>query len=224
MDDLHIHFFGQGLFAGLVIAVPVGPISILCIQRTIKQGFIAGLISGLGASTGDALYAWMGAFGLSFIAAELIAYKIWLSLLGGLFLCFLGIKTFHDQPSVEIAQLVSPDLASVTHIRVHQYELFKNYITTLLLDLINPMTILPFLAILTSLHALHTDNISVNSSLGSLFVLGVFLSGIIWRSLLSLTAGYLRQHLSKRQSRRINQVTGLSIALFGFAYVCSIWH
>jgi threonine/homoserine/homoserine lactone efflux protein len=87
MSELEFSLLGQGLFIGLAIAVPVGPISILCIQRSIEKGLVSGVASGLGVSTSSAIYAFIGAFGLNLIAASLINQKIWFSLTGGVFLC-----------------------------------------------------------------------------------------------------------------------------------------
>ena len=91
---MEINFFLRGLIIGFSIAAPVGPIGVLCIRRTLAEGSTSGLISGLGAASADALYGAVAGFGLTFISNTLISQQIWLRLIGGVFLCYLGIKTF----------------------------------------------------------------------------------------------------------------------------------
>ena len=96
--------FLRGLVIGFSIAAPVGPIGVLCIRRTLAEGQMYGLVSGLGAATADALYGCVAAFGLTFISSFLIGYKLLLSLIGGLFLLYLGIKTLLSQPAEDAAK------------------------------------------------------------------------------------------------------------------------
>ena len=85
--------FLRGLILGFAIAAPVGPIGLLCIQRTLNNGRVTGLVSGLGAATADAIYGAIAAFGLSLLTAFLVQQQMWLGLAGGLFLCYLGVRT-----------------------------------------------------------------------------------------------------------------------------------
>src|SRR5690242_10283766 len=91
--------FLRGLVIGFSIAAPVGPIGVLCIRRTLADGQISGLVSGLGAATADAFYGCVAGFGLTFISSFLVGQKMWLSLFGGLFLLYLGIKTLLSKPA-----------------------------------------------------------------------------------------------------------------------------
>ncbi len=91
---MEISFFLKGVILGFSIAAPVGPIGILCIRRTLQFGRFSGLFSGLGAATADSIYAIIAAFGLTFVANFLMAGQFWLRLIGGIFLLYLGWKTF----------------------------------------------------------------------------------------------------------------------------------
>ena len=91
----------RGVIICFSIAAPVGPIGVLCIRRTLTEGRAAGLISGLGAASADAVYGCVAGFGLTFISTFLVAQQIWLRLIGGGFLVFLGIKTLLAQPATE---------------------------------------------------------------------------------------------------------------------------
>src|SRR6185295_15897800 len=85
------HFL-KGVAIGFTIAVPVGPVGVLCLKRSLRDGRLTGLVSGLGAAVADAIYGMVAAFGLTFITDELVAHRHALQLGGGAFLLFLGIK------------------------------------------------------------------------------------------------------------------------------------
>ena len=87
-------FLLRGLIIGFSIAAPVGPIGVLCIRRTLAEGRASGLASGLGAATADAIYGCIAGFGLTFISSMLISQQVWLRLIGGVFLCYLGLRPF----------------------------------------------------------------------------------------------------------------------------------
>jgi len=89
---MDLPFLLRGLIIGFSIAAPVGPIGVLCIQRTLAEGRIVGLISGLGAASADAVYGLIAAFGLTFISNFLLARQGWVRLVGGAYLCYLGVR------------------------------------------------------------------------------------------------------------------------------------
>jgi len=89
----------KGLLIGFSIAAPVGPIGVLCIRRTLAEGRLVGLVTGLGAATADAFYGFVAAFGLTFISTFLVSQQVWLRAIGGVFLLYLGIRTFLSRPA-----------------------------------------------------------------------------------------------------------------------------
>src|SRR6476661_4664797 len=97
---MDITFVFRGLLIGFSIAAPVGPIGVLCIRRTLAEGGLYGLVSGLGAATADATYGLVAGFGLTFISTFLVDQGIWLRLIGGLFLLYLGVRTFTSHPTM----------------------------------------------------------------------------------------------------------------------------
>lgn len=109
---MEINIFFRGLIIGFSIAAPVGPIALLCIRRTLTQGNLSGLISGLGAATADAVYGCVAGLGLTFISNLLISQQLWLRIIGGTFLCYLGIKIFVSQPAKQAAIAKSTSLVS----------------------------------------------------------------------------------------------------------------
>ena len=196
---MDVSLFLRGLVIGFSIAAPVGPIGVLCIRRTIAEGQIYGLVSGLGAATADAVYGCVAAFGLTFISTFLIGHKLWLSLIGGLFLLYLGIKTILSKPAEEAAKAEGKGL-------------FGAYGSTFLLTLTNPMTILSFVAIFAAL-GLGSATGSYASAL--ILVLGVFCGSALWWLLLSGGVGLFRNKFNARGLLWVNRISGAIITLFG---------
>lgn len=194
-----IPFLLQGLILGFSIAAPVGPIGVLCIRRTMVEGRATGFASGLGAATADAFYGSIAGFGLTFISTFLIEQQIWLRLTGGIFLLYLGLRTF----------LSSPSDRTVRHDRSG---IFGAYSSTLILTLTNPMTILSFAAIFAGLGLAATGG---NYLSASLLVLGVFAGSASWWFLLSGGISLFRTKFSIEALGWINKASGLVITFFG---------
>lgn len=187
----------KGLVIGFSIAAPVGPIGLLCIRRALADGRWAGFASGLGAATADALYGVVAAMGLGALTTLLLEYQRWLQLGGGLFLVYLGVSTLRGGPQqAAVGAKHSPNLASA-------------YLSTLILTLANPMTILAFLGIFAGLGG------SAGTGSAGWLVAGVFLGSAAWWLLLSATAGWMGAKLQRGGLRWINLASGALIAGFG---------
>ena len=157
-----LQLFVKGLILGFAIAAPVGPIGVLCIRRSLADGQRAGLATGLGAATADALYGCIAGFGLAAVSRFLVEQRFWLGLLGGLFLCYLGVRTFFTKPAENPNGSRSQGLLGA-------------YLSTFLLTVTNPMTILSFVGIFAGLGFGNLDG----ASAGALLVIGVFLGASI---------------------------------------------
>lgn len=189
--------FLEGIGVGFSIAAPVGAIGFLCIQQTLRGGIKLGLATGLGAATADMMYGILVALGMKITQSLLLAYKIPMTLLGGLFLCYLGIRKFLSEPPTNNSKPVSDNL-------------LKAYIVTFFLTLTNPTTILDFAAIFTGL------NIDASGYAKALrFVSGVFVGSALWWLILSFSVSLFRKRISNQILRYINYAAGIAIFSFG---------
>jgi threonine/homoserine/homoserine lactone efflux protein len=203
-------FWLKGMLIGFAIAAPVGPIGLLCIQRTLARGRWSGVLSGLGAASADAVYGCIAGFGLASLAGLLLAWQMELRLVGGLFLLYLGWRTWLTPPAAEQAR-VRPSRAG----------LLGDYLSTLALTLTNPVTILAFLGIFAGLGL--AGGAGDFTAAGAL-VLGVFAGSLLWWLLLAGGVGLLRGRLSPMVLRWINLASGLLIAGFGiWALLAAVW-
>jgi threonine/homoserine/homoserine lactone efflux protein len=193
--------FLKGLIIGFSIAAPVGPIGLLCIHRSLNNGFKVGLLTGLGAATADAIYGFIAAFGLTAVSTFLISSKLWIQILGGLFLIYLGSKL----------------LFSTTRKEQKEKEPFRKpvnvYGSTLLLTLTNPTTILSFIAVFAGLGVglAGSDYVQAASVVG-----GVFIGSALWWLLLSGGIAYiLHGRINKQGMQWINRISASIIIVFG---------
>ncbi len=205
---MNIGLFVRGLLIGFSIAAVVGPIGMLCIQRTLHHGFLYGLVTGLGAATADGLYGSVAGFGLTALATFLIAQLEWIRLIGGLFLIYLGIRTILTKPAKQAANAPA-------------HTFFGAYLSTLLLTLTNPLTILSFAAIFAGIGV---GGASGKSSLlaALLVVCGVFLGSTLWWCLLTGGLSLLRGKFTPRWLLWVNRISGSIILLFGVLALLSL--
>jgi threonine/homoserine/homoserine lactone efflux protein len=193
-----LNFMAKGIIIGFSIAAPVGPIAVLCIRRSLADGRQIGWAAGLGAATADAAYGCIAGFGLTAISGFLVGQRLWLGFLGGLFLCYLGIRTLTSRPAEYAAEASSGGL-------------FSAYLSTLFLTLTNPMTILSFVAVFAGLGlATSPDYLSTSALVG-----GVFVGSALWWLILSSGVGLFRSRLSTGWMRIVNRLSGSAILAFG---------
>lgn len=203
---MDFYFLLKGFAIGFAIAAPVGLIGILCIRRSLASGWLAGFASGLGAATADGIYGCIAGFGLTIISDFLVSQQFIIRLIGGLFLCYLGIKTF--------LSTVSQEAAKTGEVK----SFMGNYLSTFFLTITNPMTILAFVVIFAGLGLG-----KINNSLGaSLLVLGVFLGSALWWLFLAFIASRLRHKLSSSLLQWVTWIAGVIIVAFGLVALVDI--
>ncbi len=199
-------FWLRGLAIGFSIAAPVGPIGVLCVRRTLVEGRTSGFVSGLGAASADAIYGSIAAFGLTLISNFLITQQVWLRLIGGLFLCCLGLKTLLAKPAEQAATAKGNGLIGA-------------YVSTFFLTLTNPMTIISFAAIFAGLGLASAGG---DLRLAGVLVLGVFMGSALWWLILSGVVNVFRERFHLRGLRWVNRISGMIIIGFGFYALLSI--
>ena len=195
-------FLLKGIVVGIVIAVPVGPVGVLCVRRTIFEGKLAGFISGLGAATGDAMFGLLAAFGLTFISDLLIGYQQWLRIAGGCYLIYVGGS----------AMLTRPEMKPRTDRDAEG--LLRDYLSTFALTLTNPITILVFLGIFSAI-GLSGEKATLDRA--AILVLGVWLGSLLWWLAVSFGLGGLFRSFEPRYLGWINRGSGTILLVSGAA-------
>jgi threonine/homoserine/homoserine lactone efflux protein len=206
---LHVILLFKGLGIGFAVAAPVGPIGMLCVRRTLTDGRLAGFVSGLGAAIADSIYGLVAAMSLSFVSSFIVEHKDWISVVGGIFLLFLGYVELKAKP-------IDPAAGAPTAMG-----LVGHFFTTMFWTLSNPVTILTFIAVFTGL-----DVAGPGGQIGSperefagitSLVIGVFIGSTLWWLVLTQGVGMFRHHFfgPGQTTRWPNFIAGTLIIIFG---------
>ena len=190
--------FCKGLVIGVVIALPLGPVGLLCLQRSLYGGVRLGLLSGAAAALGDALYGAVAALGLSFVSDYLTDHRYLLQLAGGVLLLAMGWITMRRPYAPKRKERSYHHLAGA-------------FVSIFLLTLTNPMTIFAFLAIFAGFGLGHTHTTVFHAAA---VVLGVFCGSMLWWVAIAFGGAWLNERIS-RHMRTIKTLSGLVILVFG---------
>jgi threonine/homoserine/homoserine lactone efflux protein len=186
-----------------MIAMPVGPVNILCIHRTLEGGWKSGVISGLGAAAADMFYGAVAGFSITLVVQFLLREQFWIRFCGGILLVVIGISYFFKRPEPLNAQ--SQDRASA----------YSDLRSTFLLTLTNPTTVLSFIALLAALGIGHQSHWWLTVFL----VGGIFCGSMAWWIVLSSVVNLFRDRFNDRILLLMNRLAGLLIGGFGIAAI-----
>ncbi|PAW71669.1 MAG: lysine transporter LysE [Opitutia bacterium Tous-C4FEB] len=184
-----------GALVGFSIAVPVGPVGLLCIRRSLSDGRLAGFVTGMGAAAADTLYGLAAAFSLTALTTFLVDHRTSFQLFGGLFMLGLGVATLRSRP-----------VASTADRPAHHAGIA--FVSAFAITATNPMTVLAFIGIFAGL------NLPAADTLASMrLVLGVFLGSAAWWLILSNGAAHFSRKLRSGGFRALNLTAGTGIVL-----------
>ena len=216
----------SGLFIGVLIAAPVGPVNIVCIQRTLERGFWGGLAAGLGAVLADGLIAAVAAFGITAISGVMSNHKQAIQLIGGFIMVAFGLRLYMAHPKLAVhkgtswAQLrrivdwVPERLRPALRFQVWRILPHASVIPqTFFLTITNPGAILGLFAILGGL----------GSAIGGfrnyieavILVVSIMVGSLLWWAGLSRMIQKLRGRITENRLKVINQVAGVALLAFG---------
>lgn len=210
----------NGIIFGLVLAAPVGPVGVLCVQRTLAEGRIHGLLSALGAAFGDALYGVVAAFGVSAVSEWITDHQASFRTIGGIVLLLLAARTFfwtRKNRGTQPASSTDPD-----DDRIVTESLVKDFISTFMLAITNPITVIAFAGLLATL-GLTEAGASVGNA--SILVAGVFIGSAAWWVALSSAASFFRPMVDGTYQHWTDRISALVLAGFGvYALVTAFYY
>jgi threonine/homoserine/homoserine lactone efflux protein len=188
----------KGVIVGVVIALPVGPVGVLCVRRTLFEGPSFGFVSGLGAATADTIFGVIAGFGLTIVRDFMLRYQDWFGAAGGLFLLFVGVKA-----------LLSADASEPEP--VEGEALFGAYVSTFALTITNPITILAFAGIFAKVGMSEAGGYLDTGVL----VGGVLLGSLLWWLGLSFGVAALRRVVGTVRLTWLNRISGTILMVSG---------
>lgn len=206
---MSIEYLIKGMIIGFSASAPLGPIGILCVQKTINKGRISGYVSGLGAAMADIIYAIISGFGLTIISNFIIQQQLYLRICGGIVLLYLGIKIFLTNPGIQIRK------------QSKEKNFFSDFISIFLLTISNPITLFVFAGVFAGFGLVNAD---IDYKLVTELVFGVFLGAAIWWIILVTLIDMFRSRIRLRRLLWINKTSGVIIVLFGIAAIISLFY
>ncbi|GAB4391523.1 MAG: LysE family transporter [Gammaproteobacteria bacterium] len=189
----------EAMIIGFFVALPVGPVGVLCINRAMTLGFKPAFIVGLGAATADAIYGLVAVLGVTTISVLLSREESYIKLIGGLLLCLLGIKIILENRNQNLP--LKKVINNTT-----------SYFTTLGLTLMNPATIIAFTAVFAAL-GLGSEHKDLGIS--AVIVASVFTGSLLWWLMLSFSVSMLKEKLTANFQRSLTIISGIVITVFG---------
>ncbi len=205
---MDISTFLQVIGIGFSVAAVVGPINLLCVQRTLQHGRGIGFASGLGIASADSLYGLIGGLGLTVITNFLVGHQLFLRLIGGVVLLYLGVKSFLMKGDVQAAKERPHGVASY----------FRAASSIFLLTLSNPMTIISFLAIYTGIGVLDYAWMDAVA-----FSLAIFTGSSLWWLVLVSGVSQIRNRFEVSLLLRLSRISGVVIAGFGMLILWQVF-
>lgn len=199
----------KGFVLGLTVSMPLGPIGILLVNRTIKRGILSGLFSGMGLAAADTILAVIAGMGFTFIIAFFQAEKFIISLVSGIVIIGVGVKVFLSNPVREFRKREAGNKT-----------LMRDFLSVLALAISSPFTIFIFVAFFSGINL--NSEFRPNHVL-FLLVPGVFIGTLSWWGLLSLFISRFKKKIRLRSIVRINQVAGVTITAIGIIVLITLF-
>lgn len=203
----YILFVLSGLVIGLIVAVPIGPVNLICIRRTLALGPMNGFVSGLGAALGDGCFAIITGFGFTAVAQLIHGLSGTLELTGGVLLIIFGVSTYFSDP------LHGRGVEQAASRQVDAPSLARAFASTFALTITNPATLFGFATLFATLGGISGSRASF---VGAAFVvLGVIGGSALWWFTLTTVVGYFHAKIDAAVMKWINHISGALVAVCG---------
>ena len=202
----------RGLCVGVASSITVGPVAVLCIQRTLSKNRRSGLASGIGVACGDTLMAIIAFFFYSMLQARIEEYSVILQVIGGIFVVIVGVYIFFQNPVPQIRKN-----------RAGRYNLWQDFTSMFFFTLANFVMVIPYILAFFAMFNVGMDGSEDVASLlrSGATIVGFFCGAVVWWLLLTLTIDLFRRRFRPRHMLTINHVAGIIIALLGIYTILS---
>lgn len=215
----------KGCIVGLAVSAPVGPLGVLCIQRTLNKGKWSGVVTGLGATTSDIIYAMLVGFGMNFMMEFIDDHQYWIQLLGSLVIWFFGFKisrskvTPRDKKNYDRRKKMVTESPALNKV---EDGLLKDYLTAFGLCFSNPLIIFLFIGLFAQFHLFATDSIAIDL----MTILSIIGGAFVWWLILTWFVGKFKENFRERGLKILNKITGgilMSAAIISAVYsICKL--
>lgn len=202
---MHLILFLKGVATGLIVSIPLGPMALICVRRSLNQGYLTGLVTSLGVAVGDSIYASIAGFGVGFIIDQIKEHQKLIGLLGGIIITLLGLAMLVSQYQAKPKEKLSIGALSI----------IRSFYTAILLTLSNPITLLAFIALFSWIGVVKDQTLFDTW----LIILGVFIGAFTWFNLLAIFSSILKSKLKPEIINRAHTITGILIMIVGIIMI-----
>ena len=189
-----------GILIGICVSAPVGPLGVLCIQRTLSRGKLHGFITGMGATTSDIIYALLVSLGMSFILDFINTHQFLIQLIGSIIILLFGLHLFLKKPKNQLPDIKTPRSKG---------DLISDYLSAFALCFSNPLIMFLFIGLFARFQIIESGNITNNI----VAFISILIGATIWWILITLIVGYFKSKFKLRELWIINKITGSIIIL-----------
>ena len=198
----------KGIVLGLAISMPLGPIGIILVNRTIKRGFLSGFFSGLGLATADTILAVLAGVGFSVIISFIKEQRFIISIIAGIIIIGIGLKVFLSNPVKDFRNREKANKS-----------LWRDYYSLFMVSISNPYTIFIFVAFFSGIHI----NSKISPELVPFFLIpGIFLGAVSWWFILSYFVSRFKKKIRLRSIVKVNKIAGITIMVIGIIVLLSV--
>lgn len=194
----------QGYVVGFLVALPVGPLALLCMRRVLSRGFVSGVASAAGGALADSVLAYFSQIGASMVAVMLTSNQQWFKLLGAAFLLYLGLSSMLRKHKQQVIKREFKTLAG-------------DFISVFFLAFVNPITLMAFAVLLASLNIV-TQN---TATARLIFSIGAFIGSLSWWMVICTLAALLKKKFTTGTLRKVNIISGISIIICALGMLLS---
>lgn len=199
-----------GLIVGMLIAAPVGPVNVLCIQRAIERGFWGGIAAGIGSVMGDALIALCAGLGVGTVSGVVETHRSVIQVIGGLALMVFGLRLYFSAPRLELETDGSP-----ARLKDFVWDIPQTFFLTIT----NPGAVLGLFAVFGGVSTF----VEVHSTIDVLLLVAAIASGsMLWWVTLSNLIGRYRHRIDLQALNVVNRIAGLLLAIFGAVLIAEV--
>ncbi len=199
----------KGIILGIAVSMPLGPIGIILVNRTIKRGFLSGFFSGLGMASADSLLAVLAGVGFSVIISFIKEQRFIITIVAGIIIIGVGLKVFLSNPVKDFRNREKANKS-----------LWRDYYSLFMLTISNPYTIFIFVAFFSGVHI----NGKIDPGVVPFFLIpGILIGAVTWWFLLSYFVSRFKKKIRLRSIVKVNKVAGISIVLLGIIVLLSVF-
>ncbi len=198
---MQLKIFIEGILIGILASIPLGPIGVLCVQRTLSRGRMSGFVSGMGAALSDLVYVAFAVLSLSLVVGFVEDKILYIQILGVIIMVFMGLRIYFSNPAVQLRKQNN-----------QKTKLLQDFISTFLYTIANPLVVFFFVTLFAAFNVVESTHTFLNQII---VIVGVYIGACSWWFILTSVVNLFRSKINLRRLYLINRIAGATIVVLG---------